>query len=70
MTTLQAKPENMVYVADDEKKDFIAPNRLGFLTVRVIRRAGVHTERCGETGAAAKYVIDGIGRLPDLLAKL
>jgi putative hydrolase of the HAD superfamily len=70
MTALNAEPENMVYVADDEKKDFIAPNKLGFLTVRVIRRAGIHTERSSEAAAAAKYVIRGISRLPDLLAKL
>ncbi len=70
MATLKTKPQNMAYVADDEEKDFVAPNRLGFLTVRVIRQAGIHTERCTQPDAAAKYAINGISRLPDLLAKL
>jgi len=70
MAALKTRPENMVYVADDEKKDFIAPNKLGFLTVRVIRRAGIHTELTGQADAAAKYVIRGISQLPDLLDKV
>jgi putative hydrolase of the HAD superfamily len=68
--TLNAKSENTVYVADDEKKDFISPNKLGFLTIRIIRRAGIHTEPSGEVNAAARYVIRGISRLPDLLDKV
>ena len=29
MQTLKGKPENMAYIADNEKKNFIAPNKLG-----------------------------------------
>ncbi len=70
MSSLKKRPENMVYVADDEKKDFIAPNKLGLLTVRVIRRASIHAEQCGQADAAARYVISGISQLPDLLDKM
>ncbi|MGD8786664.1 MAG: HAD family hydrolase, partial [Phycisphaerales bacterium] len=39
MQDLQTRAENMVYVADNEKKDFIAPNKLGFSTIQLIRPA-------------------------------
>ncbi len=70
MQTLNATPENMAYVADNEKKDFIAPNKLGFLTIQIIRSAGIHTEPSGESGAAARYVIRQISQLPALLEEL
>ena len=69
MTELNAKPENSVYVADNEKKDFIAPNKLGFLTVQLIRSAHIHTETNTEPGAAAKHIIQKITQLQPLLQK-
>jgi putative hydrolase of the HAD superfamily len=70
MQTLNAKPETIAYVADNEKKDFIAPNKLGFLTIRIIRPAGFHSESSQETGAAAQYTIRQISQLPAFLEKL
>ena len=70
MQALDAKPQTIAYVADNEKKDFIAPNKLGFLTVRIIRPARIHTESCAESGAAAQYTIHKISELPALLGKL
>ncbi len=70
METLNAKPETMAYVADDQRKDFIAPNKLGFLTIQLIRPARIHTESCKHAGGAAKYVIHKISELPGLLEKL
>ncbi len=70
METLKAKPEAIAYIADNEKKDFIAPNKLGFLTIQVIRPARIHTESSQESGAAARYVIHKISQLPELLEKL
>ncbi len=67
LRTLELKSENSVYVADNEKKDFIAPNKLGFLTVRLIRPASLHNVNCPETDAAAKYKIKQINQLPTLL---
>ncbi|MHC4566269.1 MAG: HAD family hydrolase, partial [Planctomycetota bacterium] len=55
MNNLGANPENMVYIADNEKKDFIAPNNLGFSTVRLIRPAGIHTAVSDESGAKAQH---------------
>jgi putative hydrolase of the HAD superfamily len=70
LKTLNARPETAVYVADDEKKDFIAPNKLGILSIQIIRPAGIHTSTSTESGAAARYVIHKITDLPTLLEKL
>ena len=67
MQDLNTKPETIAYVADNEKKDFIAPNKLGFLTIQIIRPARIHTESSAESGAAARYVIPKISQLPTLL---
>ena len=67
---LNAKPENMVYIADNEKKDFIAPNKLGFFTVQLIRHARLHTSVSTESVAKARFVIHKISQLPALLDEL
>jgi putative hydrolase of the HAD superfamily len=64
---LDERPKNMVYVADNGKKDFIAPNKLGFMTVQLIRPARLHTSGSEESDAAAQHVIRQIGQLPPLL---
>jgi putative hydrolase of the HAD superfamily len=68
--TLNVKPENMVYIADNEKKDFIAPNRLGFSTVQLIRHKRLHTSISSQSEAKAQYVIHQIAQLPALLGGL
>jgi len=68
--TVKVKPENIAYVADNEKKDFIAPNQLGFLTIQLIRPARIHTDSAQEPAAAAQYVIHRISELPALLEQL
>ncbi|MHC4155489.1 MAG: HAD family hydrolase [Planctomycetota bacterium] len=67
---LEVRPENAAYVADNEKKDFMAPNRLDFATVQLIRPRGIHTESSEHPNAAAQHIIHEIGRLPALLAGL
>ncbi len=64
------RPENAVYVADNEEKDFIAPNRLGLATVQILRPARIHTPACAAPGAAAHHVIGQIGELPGLVETL
>jgi len=68
--SLKAKPENIVYVADNEIKDFIAPNKLGIGTIQIIRNARIHTEQSQESNAAAQHVMHKISQLPELLEKL
>jgi putative hydrolase of the HAD superfamily len=68
--TLNAKPETAAYVADNQAKDFIAPNQLGFSTIQIIRPMRIHTESSQHPHAAARYVIDRISELPALLERL
>jgi putative hydrolase of the HAD superfamily len=68
--TLNAKPQTIAYVADNQTKDFIAPNKLGFLTIQIIRPARIHTSTSENPHAAAQYVIHKITQLPALLEKL
>jgi putative hydrolase of the HAD superfamily len=70
MQDLNIKPETISYVADNEKKDFIAPNKLGILTIQLIRPARIHTESAEQSGATAQYIIHKISDLPTLLEKL
>ncbi len=70
MQTLQVKAENTVYIADNEQKDFIAPNKLGFSTIQIIRPARIHTCPGAEPNAAAQHTIRQISQLSTLLDKL
>lgn len=70
METLNVKPQSMAYVADNQMKDFIAPNRLGFATIQIIRPARLHLESSQEPDSAAKCTISQISQLPPLLDKL
>ena len=70
MQALNERSQNMVYVADNEEKDFIAPNKLGFSTIQIIRSARVHKNSFTDPFAAARHVIYKISQLPDLLEKL
>ncbi|OHB79760.1 MAG: hypothetical protein A2Z25_01475, partial [Planctomycetes bacterium RBG_16_55_9] len=54
---LNEAPARMAYVADNEKKDFIAPNKLDFSTIQLIRPARIHTWVARESGATAQHVI-------------
>ncbi len=69
MQMLNTKPQTSAYIADNEEKDFIAPNKLGFLTIQIIRPARMHTSVCRQGGTAAQFVIHKISELPALLEK-
>ncbi len=70
MQTLNVKPQIIAWVADNEKKDFITPNKLGFFTIQLDRPARIHLESGTEPGTAAQYAIRKISQLPQLLEKL
>jgi putative hydrolase of the HAD superfamily len=64
---LGARPQETAYIADNEEKDFIAPNKLGFLTVQIIRPAGVHKASSNLPGAKAGHRIRQISELQPIL---
>ena len=66
---LKIQPENAVYIADNEKKDFIAPNNLGFLTIQLIRDAHIHTSGGPKSSFAAHHVITKTEEIPALLER-
>jgi putative hydrolase of the HAD superfamily len=70
MQALNAKPQAIAYVADNQMKDFIAPNRLGFLTIQITRPARIHTESSDKVGAAAQHIIREFTQLPAVLDQL
>ncbi len=69
MEQLSARPEETVYVADNETKDFIAPNRLGLLTIQLPRPTGLYREPSSLADAAPKVRIGTIGELTGVLAQ-
>ncbi len=70
MQDLNARPENIVYIADNEKKDFIAPNRLGLSTVQLIRPARIHVSGSHESDAAAQHITHEMSQLPAIIEQL
>lgn len=67
---LNTKAETTCYVADNAKKDFIAPNKLGILAIQLIRPARIHTESSPEPAGQPQYTIHKISQLPELLGRL
>jgi putative hydrolase of the HAD superfamily len=65
---LDARPEQAVYVADNETKDFIAPNRLGLLTIQLLRPRRLYRQPSPLPDAAPKLKIDRIDKLAGVLA--
>jgi putative hydrolase of the HAD superfamily len=67
---LKIPPQQCIYVGDNLEKDFIAPNKMGFKTIRIIRENRIHFAKAANAHAAANYEIDSIAKLPDLLRKI
>jgi putative hydrolase of the HAD superfamily len=70
LAALNIEPENCVYIGDNEIKDFIAPNQLGFATIRLIRPNGIHQEQGTHPNAPAAHTITDLADLPKLLESL
>jgi putative hydrolase of the HAD superfamily len=70
MEMLGSRPEQMAYVADNETKDFIAPNRLGMVTIRLLRPSGLHRQPSPLPEAVPQRKIDRMDKLASILAEL
>jgi putative hydrolase of the HAD superfamily len=68
--TLNVSPQNAAYVADNDQKDFMAPNNLGLATIKVVRPRRIHTESSTQPHARPMHTIRGMDPLPPLLARL
>lgn len=67
--TLNVSPQTMAYIADNEKKDFIGPNQLGLVSIKIIRDQGLHKKNCENNAGKPQYIIHEISELVKLLAK-
>jgi putative hydrolase of the HAD superfamily len=56
-----------VYVADNAAKDFVAPNALGWTTVRIVRPDGIYRDVPPATGGSAGHTIDTLSSLDAIL---
>ena len=70
LETLDVAANETAYVGDNEIKDFIAPNELGFTTIQVLRPARLHVGVSDLPHAAAGHKVREIGHLPGLLSQL
>ena len=66
---LQTAPDCMAYVGDNESKDFIAPNRLGMLTVQVLRERRLHCQSSDRAEEQARLKTARIDDIPSLLVR-
>lgn len=49
--------ENCLYLADNPTKDFIAPNKLGWMTVRYVRKGQIYANHSAPDGGEPQHVI-------------
>lgn len=59
--------DRFAYVGDNPRKDFLAPNALGWTTVQVLRDGGIHDPHHVVDGGAPQHRIAALTELPDLL---
>ena len=67
---LNGAPRQSIYVADNLEKDFIAPNQMGFTTIRILRPNGIHRNPANSKDAEAQYEINSLTELKELLKKI
>ena len=66
-TALDVAHSDCLYVADNASKDFVAPNALGWKTVKILRPEGLYRERPTAPGGQPIYVIQELDGLDPLL---
>ena len=64
---LDVSHSSCAYVADNVAKDFIAPNSLGWLTVRVVRADGIYAAEAVADGGEPQFTIRSLDELRRLL---
>jgi putative hydrolase of the HAD superfamily len=65
---LSAAHAECVYVADNPAKDFVAPNALGWITVRITRPDGVYNDAPTAEGGVPQHVISSLDELDGLVS--
>lgn len=60
---LGVAPSRCTYVADNPAKDFVAPNRLGWTTIRIVRPAGIYADAPVAADGAPQRIITSLVEL-------
>jgi putative hydrolase of the HAD superfamily len=60
---LGVEPPECAYVADNPQKDFVAPNELGWLTIRIVRDDGIYRDAEVAAGGEPDHTITSLGGL-------
>jgi len=66
---LDLPPASLVYVADNPAKDFIAPNRLGWATIRILLPGQVHGAETAPEGGTQKIEVRSVRELRETLLR-
>jgi len=61
--------EHCVYVGDNPKKDFIAPNRLGWATIQIETAQGVHRHLTSNAAASPDRILSNFSELATTFLK-
>lgn len=70
LENLKANARQTIYIADNLEKDFIAPNKMGFRTIRIIRPKGIHRNPAASKDAQPMFEINSFTELKELLKKI
>jgi putative hydrolase of the HAD superfamily len=57
-----------VYVADNAAKDFVAPNALGWRTIRIVRADGVYRDAGAAAGGTPQHIVRTLDELDACIA--
>lgn len=69
MKYFSAEGDECVYIGDNMEKDFIGPNRLGWLTVQIKREEGQYVNSIGNDNHKPQVRIDSLKSLEKILEK-
>jgi putative hydrolase of the HAD superfamily len=67
MRLMEVEAENCIYVADNPKKDFLGPNRLGWKTIRFCYKSGLYFSELPPQGGEPDKTVQNYEELCDLL---
>ncbi|MCB1548487.1 MAG: HAD family hydrolase [Hyphomicrobiaceae bacterium] len=59
----------LVYVGDNPARDFVSPNRMGWLTVQVVRAGGIHDGAARIAGGDPQFTVASLRELPEALGR-
>lgn len=64
---LAIDPTACVYIGDNAAKDFVAPNALGWTTVRIVRAQGVYRDTPAQGGGVPQDIVHSLDEIDAIL---